>query len=84
MGATSKSKSVFRNDHFAGEVEFFVHSLRGRDISDVSVYGDGEGEVLFAPGSRFCVLKVNKGLLGRKVSITLAEVDSESDDAMCR
>jgi hypothetical protein len=82
--ATSKSKSVFRNDHFAGEVEFFVHSLRGRDISDVSVYGDGEGEVLFAPGSRFCVLKVNKGLLGRKVSITLAEVDSESDDAMCR
>ena len=40
------------------EVLEVIQSQNGRDVSSLSLFGSGEGEVLFAPGARFRVTAV--------------------------
>lgn len=80
--ATSSSQEIFKNKDFSGEVEMFITSENGRDISDFSTYGIREKEILFQPGSRFCVVSAKKSLFGQKYTIRLTEFDN-SDAVTC-
>jgi len=75
-GQTITEKSFFStavdpSKAFGGNVTFVIQSKRGRDIAPTSHFP--ESEVLFAPGTRFGVLKVEKGADGR-VTIYMNEV----------
>jgi len=50
------STSADLNKSFDGPIEMIIDSKTGRDITDISRYGDLEREVLFPPGTRFKVL----------------------------
>lgn len=75
-GTTITEKSFFStavdpNKAFGGNVTYVIQSKRGRDIAPTSHFP--ESEVLFAPGTNFNVLKVEKGADGR-VTIYMDEV----------
>lgn len=57
---------------FGGNVTFEIDSLTGRDIKDLSIYGDSESEVLFAPGTSFRV--VERTVQDEKLHIKLQEI----------
>jgi hypothetical protein len=78
--ATSRLKDIYQNKNFAGKVEISISSLSGRDISLLSLFTSrGEDEVIFPPGSRFCVKKVARKFFGlsQKTEVVLEEVPAE-------
>lgn len=53
------------NGGFPGEIQFVIESHHGKEITDISSFGDPKGpdgrEVLFAPGTQFDVLDRSMG-----------------------
>jgi hypothetical protein len=68
---TSTSKDPARQ--FSGNVQFIIHSKKGRFIEPIS-YHEHEKEVLFKAGAKFKVVKMDKRSSG-VTYITLEEVD---------
>lgn len=78
--ATSESPEIFENKDFRGEVKMYINSRNGRRVSSASLYKSTEAEVLFAPGSSFCISSIReRGLLTRSYEIRLEQVENPSD-----
>jgi hypothetical protein len=45
---------------FGGQHKFVIQSYTGKNIVDISAYGDGEKEVLFRPGARFKIIHIDE------------------------
>ncbi|MBV8195178.1 MAG: WXG100 family type VII secretion target [Candidatus Dormibacteraeota bacterium] len=71
--SSSMDPSVTQQAPFDGNTRFVIESAHGKDITDISVYGTQEREVLFVHGTPFDVLSVTEFEPGR-YEITMAEL----------
>jgi hypothetical protein len=60
--SSSVDPAVTQQKPFAGNIDYVIESVHGKEISQVAVYP--EAEVLFAPGTNFEVLAVDEPVAG--------------------